>query len=511
MSRSTAGLGALFERFGRAAGVRFRLAVEGASGPEVIHDSLGRAAGPRREEEDRLPDGRVLRVEVDGADERARAAVGYLLDSTRRLLGAEHELSLFSREMLDSYEQLTLLTSIGDVLGSVVEVEGAAEVILGELVEVLEAGRATLWLVDDGEGERPRAVATRERPGEADSTGLRELERRLARRAFRGRESLVVAPSAETAGAGALAVAVRYAPARGPHRRIGTLSMVRGPGRPPFEAGDLRLLEAVATQIGAAVQTGRLVRESLQRERMLAELEIAHELQLKLLPDLEGFSDAAEVAARCEPIRGIGGDFYLLLRLPADRLGVMLGDVSSHGISAALIMALTMSAASVHARGREAPAEVLERIHGQLRRELESTEMYTSLFYGVLDPRRGALRYANAGHPHAYRLVGGEPRRLEALDAPLGLAGPRRYREAEVAWRAADDILLLFTDGLLAEAEGVAGGGEEALLTAARSAAAAGPEAVVEAIFRRAGAPRSGTVRADDRSALAVRLRRPAG
>lgn len=511
MSGTIDDLPGLFARFERLTGLRFRLVAGEGEAAEVVHDSL--APGDSRTRvgrEDRLPDGRPLSAVVEGESERAALAAEYLLDSARRLLGARQEVRLFTREMLDSYEQITLLTSIGDVLGSVIEVEAAADVILGELVEVLEADRATLWLTEDGE-EEPREVAFRERLSTAEAPAVRELERRLATRAFRRRETSVTTVMETGSAGGALAVPVTYAPARGPGRRVGALSLVRAPSGDPFAAGDLRLLEAVATQIGAAVQTGRLVRESLRRERLMAELEIAHDLQLKLLPDLEGFSDTADAAARSEPVEGVGGDFYLLIRLPAGRLGVMLGDVSSHGISAALIMALTMSAASVHARAAEGPADVLERVHRQLLRELESTEMYTSIFFGVLDREAMRLRYANAGHPHAFRLSSRACQRLEALDAPLGLARPSEYAEAEVGWDPWGDTLLLFTDGLVADGDGPAGRAERALLEAASAAAPGGARAVVEAVFERAAARRPESGRGDDRSALAVRLREPPG
>jgi phosphoserine phosphatase RsbU/P len=110
------------------------------------------------------------------------------------------------------------------------------------------------------------------------------------------------------------------------------------------------------------------------------------------------------VAARCLPADSVGGDFYHLFRLPNDRVGIMIGDVSSHGFSAALIMALTMSAVAIYAQESGPPAEVLRHVHRALIKELESTEMYLTLFYGVLDPNARSLVYANAGHPHAFHV-----------------------------------------------------------------------------------------------------------
>src|SRR5690606_31518430 len=173
------------------------------------------------------------------------------------------------------------------------------------------------------------------------------------------------------------------------------------------------------------------------QERMGREMELAHDLQLKLLPSTEQFQGDAEVAARCVPAESVGGDFYHLFRLPGGRLGVMIGDVSSHGFGAALIMALTMSAVAIHASEGDPPAEVLRRVHAALIDELENTEMYMTLFYGVIDPAAGTLTYANAGHSHAFRVTAaGEPLRLPATNPPFGLLDLDDYAEQTTPWES---------------------------------------------------------------------------
>ena len=114
---------------------------------------------------------------------------------------------------------------------------------------------------------------------------------------------------------------------------------------------------------------------------------------------------------RCLQAESVGGDFYNLLNLHGDRIGVMLGDVSSHGFSAALIMALAMAASGIHAETAETPSEVLRRLEASLADELARTEMFMTLFYGVIDPAAGRLAYANAGHPHAFLVTGTEASR----------------------------------------------------------------------------------------------------
>jgi sigma-B regulation protein RsbU (phosphoserine phosphatase) len=126
----------------------------------------------------------------------------------------------------------------------------------------------------------------------------------------------------------------------------------------------------------------------------------------------------------------------------------MIGDVSSHGYRAALIMALAMSASAIHAQVTSDPGEVLGALLRSLREELTSTEMFISVFYCVVDRKAGELRYANAGHPHAFVVDGsGGVHRLSAGAPPLGMVDdppPTVVR----SWQAGCDLLLLFTDGV---------------------------------------------------------------
>jgi sigma-B regulation protein RsbU (phosphoserine phosphatase) len=201
----------------------------------------------------------------------------------------------------------------------------------------------------------------------------------------------------------------------------------------------------------------------------------------------------------------VGGDFYQLYRLSGNRLGLLIGDVSSHGFPAALIMALTMSAIGIYAKEEEAPAEVLRRVHRALIKELESTEMYLSLFYGVLDPGQGHLDYANAGHPQAYRVDGeGRMARLGATGPPLGVTPVEPYGARSVPW-GASDILVLFTDGLsdaLANRLGSADG-EIRLVRHVLEHRGEPLERVMDDIFAAASEPSDATP--DDRTLLIVR------
>jgi sigma-B regulation protein RsbU (phosphoserine phosphatase) len=288
---------------------------------------------------------------------------------------------------------------------------------------------------------------------------------------------------------------------------VGVINLIGRKKGGLFTASDQKLLSAVASQIGAALENNRLIRESLEQERVTQEMQLAHDLQIKLLPTAEGF-DPERIAARVTPADSVGGDFYHFFRIPGDRIGVMIGDVSGHGFPAALIMALSMSAATIYATEVQTPARVLQGMGEALMDELETTEMYLTLFYGVVDPERGELVYANAGHPHAFAIRSdGKYERLQAMDPPMGIAGAMEYQQRAVPWEAGKDLLLLFTDGLsddvVAETRSA---GEELLLRTAVEHRDRPVSEIVEALFDMERREWQGGVRVgDDRTAVGLR------
>ncbi len=208
-----------------------------------------------------------------------------------------------------------------------------------------------------------------------------------------------------------------------------------------------RQAEAHRADLEAALDANRRMRAEMARERVSREMELAHDLQMKLLPPIPRVQ-GVEAAARVVPAASVGGDFYQVIHLSGGRVGVMIGDVSGHGFPAALIMALVMSAAAIYAEEGTAPATVLEYLNRAIGDELESTEMYLSLCYCVLAPGRSEIAYSNTGHPHAFVVEpDGTARRLFATDPPMGI-GETPYGQSAVRWRAGEDLLLLFTDGL---------------------------------------------------------------
>jgi sigma-B regulation protein RsbU (phosphoserine phosphatase) len=273
----------------------------------------------------------------------------------------------------------------------------------------------------------------------------------------------------------------------------------------PFTAGDQKLIAAIATQIGTAIQNARLVRASLEQQRFSQEMQVAHDLQMKLLPDTEIVAPEATVSARVVPAESVGGDFYNLFRLGPDRTGVVIGDVSGHGYQAALIMALSMSAAAIHSQRNADPGEMLHALATTLRDELETTEMFISMFYGVVDRAASELVYANTGHPHAFHCTAGSCERLQASDPPLGM-DDARPQTARRSWTSGEDVLVLFTDGI-SDARNHRGErlGEQAVLDVIRASLDAPPDRIRDRVLELVGHHSGGAPQRDDLTVVVLR------
>jgi len=400
----------------------------------------------------------------------ARSGPHALAQVVAAILGAEKETIQVAAELSERYEEIDLIYTISEILGHTIRLDEAAQRIVGEVANVVGARRASL-LVYDPERKVLRIAAARGMdPAQVEPIEIDE-ECSVAAQAFREMKILSYDPATPGAknpgcpdgrdyrGRAFLCVPVMYAAPGGPPRAIGVINLTDRVGEDAFTAGDRKLVAAIANQIGAAIENSRLAAHEQGRQRVQRELELAHDLQLKLLPAPTVLTGLADVAVRCRPAESVGGDFYNLLRLHGDRVGVMIGDVSSHGFGAALIMALAMAAAGIHAEVAEAPADVLARLEESLADELRETEMYFTLFYGVLDAKAGRLTYASAGHGYAFHVAGdtGTATRLETTRTPLGFGGgSARGEDRTLPWHAGRDILCLFTDGLV-EAEGNGG------------------------------------------------------
>lgn len=322
--------------------------------------------------------------------------------------------------------ELEAIRSMATGIGGILEAEHLAEELINHLVALLGVRSAHLYL-----GDTPQAAVS------VGGFGAEEVTpERLAEAWQHGvyHDELVALPLQSNGGTlGVLVAAHKEARA----------------GTEPFGSNDVRLLELFAIQVTVAMEYARLSRESLERERLKRELEMAAVIQSHLhpqcFPDFPGF----RFAARSTPSRQVAGDTYDVLRI-GDSLVVTITDVSGKGVGAGMI------AAGVHAGVRLLASEVLgleilaSRVNDYLAGATADNRFAT--FAMVRLASDGSLVAVNAGHcPLVVRRADGTIEQLRSGGLPLGIMARASY-QAVTSHLECGDLLLLYTDGL-SEAE----------------------------------------------------------
>lgn len=403
-------------------------------------------------------------------------------------------------------EELGIVYALGEQLGHARPVEEVASRLLREMARVTRAQRAGLRLHDPHAGVlRLMAVVGDDDASIPATVPVDAPDEVVVARAFRtGQVETGVQP--EWVGGEVVAVPITYAAGGETGRVVGTIALAERSGGGAFTRDETRLLGAVASQIGAALENARLAAAEHEQRRMTRELELAHDLQVRLMPTPDVLRGDADVAIHSAAAESLGGDFYTFARLGRGRIGVMLGDVSSHGFSAALIAAQVMAAAGIHANANVTPDDTLDLLRGSLKKELENTEMYLSIFYGVFDPTGGRFTFSNAGHPYAFRVPRfGPAERLATTAPPLGLAQGGPFGRVVVPWTFAQDLLVLCTDGLTdAAAPGGERYGAARLMAALEAHRGEPPRQVMQAVLD--DVTRFGATATDDCTLLVFRI-----
>lgn len=214
---------------------------------------------------------------------------------------------------------------------------------------------------------------------------------------------------------------------------------------------DRRTLETLANQVAPTLRAAQLAMQqrlvALERQKMETELRMGRDVQRTLLaqdlPPMPGW----ETHTHYQPARAVGGDFYDVLALAENQVGIVLGDVSDKGVPAALMMASTRTLLRTLARSIHAPGEVLRQVNNLL---VEDTPhgMFVTCLYAVLDLETGWMTYANAGQNLPYVCAGEKTEQLWARGMPMGMLPDMEYEENRLqippgGW------LLFYSDGLV--------------------------------------------------------------
>ncbi len=276
-----------------------------------------------------------------------------------------------------------------------------------------------------------------------------------------------------------------------------------------FTKEDLSVLTVMSNIAAVRIEHARLA-ELEQAEKLRAqEMQHAAMIQRSILPgNFPPFPERKEfqLHAHMTPARGVGGDLFDFFLLDDDHLAFAVGDVSGKGVPAALFMAVARTLLRATAPHRPSPSDCLTYMNGALNKE-NTSGMFVTFFYGVLDTRTGELQFANAGHNPPYVFSpDGSYHVLEGNGGPmLGLFPGLTYETSTTKFAPGEGILV-YTDGVTEAKDTAEEFFEETRLEEYLKAHASEPaEQLVNGLHQKVQEFAQGAPQADDITALALR------
>jgi sigma-B regulation protein RsbU (phosphoserine phosphatase) len=353
-------------------------------------------------------------------------------------------------------EKLNALLEITGFLSKTLEIEPLLARIVDSLFQLFkQADRVFLILRDEATGRiYPKIIKTR-RPD--DETTAR-FSRRIVNMCLENVQALL---SDDASGDSRFALSQSIADFRIRSVMCAPLWSQDGSGfgviqldtqdrNKKFVQDDLALLLGVANQASIALENAKLHADTLYRERLKRDLELAREVQRSLLhppPTIPGY----DFFAFYEPAQEIGGDYYDFLVMPQGRVGILVGDVAGKGVPAALLMAKLSPDARTTMLIEQDPALAITKLNSSLG-ENGLLDRFVTLAAMVLDPGSHKVTMVNAGHPSplVYRcatkqLADAVPTQIAGL--PLGVRGDETYTSHQLDLNPGDCVLV-FSDGV---------------------------------------------------------------
>jgi len=278
-----------------------------------------------------------------------------------------------------------------------------------------------------------------------------------------------------------------------------------------FSDDHKRTVTTLAAQVAIALENARLYEEIARQEKRLErDLELARELQFRLLPQSLPKLPHLQLAAKFAPARAIGGDLYDFVNYSLSRTALVIGDVSGKGAPAAIYAALVSGILRSHAPIEPGPAEMLRAVNFSLG-ERRIDGQFVSLIYAVWDDERQTLQVANSGLPRPLYWHDDKIEIIEATGLPLGLFDDADYDEFTFNAKPGDKFVF-FSDGIL-DARSEAGElfGRSRVEQIVANSDGVSAEDLVNSLFNAVAEHASGVETFDDQTVVVIKVKDGSG
>ncbi len=217
-----------------------------------------------------------------------------------------------------------------------------------------------------------------------------------------------------------------------------------------FNEEDRNAIATFSDYASVAIENSGLLEESIEKERLEKELDVAREIQKKILPEKNPVYDGLEISSVFIPAFEVGGDFYDFFEISKTKLGFVIADVSGKGISAAFIMAEVKGIFESLSKIIESPKEILMKANEILNRTLDN-KTFVSAVYGLIDIERGQMKISRAGHCPVILLRNDIAQSVKPSGIGLGISEVDHFNEhldEVIIELKENDTIVLYTDGI---------------------------------------------------------------
>ena len=214
-----------------------------------------------------------------------------------------------------------------------------------------------------------------------------------------------------------------------------------------YSEDDLSVLEMLSSHVAIIIEKVRLHEQMIEKKRIEAQLEIARQVQLELLPDHDPELLNFDISAYVFPTEEVSGDYYDWVRIFDDQIGIIVADAVGKGIPAALLMSFLRASLRASVQDGYAPHVAMSKVNNLLWDSVEENQFITAI-YGILDETNRTFVYSNAGHnPPLLIKPNGEYRYVEYGDTPLGMFYDARFHQHFIRFEVGQ-TLVIYTDGI---------------------------------------------------------------
>lgn len=214
-----------------------------------------------------------------------------------------------------------------------------------------------------------------------------------------------------------------------------------------YTEDDLAILKLLASQVAIIIEKVELHEQLVEKKRLQAQLEIARQVQLALLPEDDPSMQGFDTSAYIFPAEEVSGDYYDWVKIFDDQIGIVVADAVGKGIPAALLIAFLRASLRAIAQIGYAPHIAFSNV-GDLLWDSIAEHQFITAIYGILDATNRTFVFSNAGHnPPLLIKPNGEFRFVEYGDLPLAMFRGTRYHQHFIRFEAGQ-VLVLYTDGI---------------------------------------------------------------